>query len=304
MVRGKRQLGLDGRVPRRVDAGIKDHQGVAFLLGAGRRLLAAPCVPGDGAAGNGAPTSRLPTAAGDLMVEIANDRVDAVASGPGTVTLSPWREIEAELGSAGTQDLLAAVDAQLIKAGKRARYAAELASPGVVDGKGTNSCRTSWATTRTGASPAALLRRLVTATAHHSNENGFTYGLLYAHEQHRDTGTTGDSKPQAGPVSVGPAAPSRGDDVDAPSGSAGPTGPAATVWSLAAEADVGGAACSVSASCRRRNTTAVAPAANTAENRASRPPPSRWSSTSSSESLPAPASANVPDANPSTAGYS
>ena len=190
MVRGKRQLGLDGRVPRRVDAGIKDHQGVAFLLGAGRRLLAAPCVPGDGAAGNGAPTSRLPTAAGDLMVEIANDRVDAVASGPGTVTLSPWREIEAELGSAGTQDLLAAVDAQLIKAGKRARYAAELASP-VVDGKGTNSCRTSWATTRTGASPAALLRRLVTATAHHSNENGFTYGLLYAHEQHRDTGTTG-----------------------------------------------------------------------------------------------------------------
>jgi CHAD domain-containing protein len=62
-------------------------------------------------------TSRLLTAGGDLIAEIADDRVDAVAPGPGTVTLSQWREIEAELGPAGTEELLAAVDAQLIEAG-------------------------------------------------------------------------------------------------------------------------------------------------------------------------------------------
>jgi len=62
-------------------------------------------------------TSRLLTAGGDLVAEIADDRVDAVAPGRGAVTLSQWREIEAALGPAGTEELLAAVDAQLIKAG-------------------------------------------------------------------------------------------------------------------------------------------------------------------------------------------
>lgn len=62
-------------------------------------------------------TSRLLTVGGDLLVEIADDRVDAVAPGRGSVTLGQWREIEAELGPAGTQELLAAVDAQLIEAG-------------------------------------------------------------------------------------------------------------------------------------------------------------------------------------------
>jgi hypothetical protein len=52
--------------------------------------------------------------AGDLIAEIADD---GVAPGPGTVTLSQWRELESGLGPAGTEELLAAVDAQLIEAG-------------------------------------------------------------------------------------------------------------------------------------------------------------------------------------------
>ena len=64
-------------------------------------------------------TSRLLTAGGELMVEIADDLVTAVAPGPGSATLSSWREIEAELGPAGSEELLDLVNGQLVAAGAR-----------------------------------------------------------------------------------------------------------------------------------------------------------------------------------------
>lgn len=64
-------------------------------------------------------TRRLLTAAGELVVEIADDRVTAVAPGPGSATLSQWREVEAELGPAGSAELLTALDARLVQAGAR-----------------------------------------------------------------------------------------------------------------------------------------------------------------------------------------
>jgi CHAD domain-containing protein len=76
------------------------------------------------------------------------------------------------------------------KAGKRARYAVELASS-VVGGKVKKRIKRYeelqdiLGDYQDGVVAAALLRRLATATAQHGNENGFTYGLLYAHEQHR-----------------------------------------------------------------------------------------------------------------------
>ena len=62
-------------------------------------------------------TCRLLTAGGELMVEIADDQVTAVAPGRGSARLSSWREIEAELGPAGSEDLLAEVDGRLMDAG-------------------------------------------------------------------------------------------------------------------------------------------------------------------------------------------
>jgi len=64
---------------------------------------------------------------GDVMVEVADDRVDAVAPGRRAATLSSWREIEAELGPAGTEDTLTAVAEVLSSAG-----AARSASPNKV----------------------------------------------------------------------------------------------------------------------------------------------------------------------------
>ena len=62
-------------------------------------------------------TNRLLTAGGELMVEIADDQVTAVAPGPGSATLSSWREIEAELGPAGSEELLDLVNRDLTAAG-------------------------------------------------------------------------------------------------------------------------------------------------------------------------------------------
>ena len=75
------------------------------------------------------------------------------------------------------------------KAGKRARYAAELAGP--VPGKKTKNGVQ--AVQRAAGHPrrpagrvvaAELLRRIAAGTAQHPDENGFTYGLLYAQELH------------------------------------------------------------------------------------------------------------------------
>jgi len=76
------------------------------------------------------------------------------------------------------------------KAGKRARYAAELAAP-VLGGKVKKrinryeELQDILGDYQDGMVAAALLRRLATGTAEHTNENGFTYGLLYAQEQQR-----------------------------------------------------------------------------------------------------------------------
>jgi len=76
------------------------------------------------------------------------------------------------------------------KAGKRARYAAELAGP--VLGKKTKNAVKHYqelqdilGDLQDGVVAADLLRRIAAGTPEEPNENGFTYGLLYAHEMHR-----------------------------------------------------------------------------------------------------------------------
>ena len=62
-------------------------------------------------------TRRVLTGAGPV-VEVADDRLRAVLPGGGSAAvLTQWREIEAELGPAGSEKVLAAVDARLAKAG-------------------------------------------------------------------------------------------------------------------------------------------------------------------------------------------
>jgi len=63
---------------------------------------------------------RVTNTAGEVVVEIADDRVDDVAAGQRAATLSSWREIEAELGPAGTDETLTAVAEQLTRSGAAA----------------------------------------------------------------------------------------------------------------------------------------------------------------------------------------
>ena len=63
---------------------------------------------------------RITNAAGELVVEVADDQVDAVAPGRGAATLSSWREIEAELGPAGTEDTLTVIG-ERVDPGRRHR---------------------------------------------------------------------------------------------------------------------------------------------------------------------------------------
>ena len=63
---------------------------------------------------------RVTNAAGEVVVEVADDQVDAVAPGRGAATLSSWREIEAELGPAGTPDTLTVIGERLTRAGATA----------------------------------------------------------------------------------------------------------------------------------------------------------------------------------------
>lgn len=60
---------------------------------------------------------RLTDAAGVMIVEVADDSVTAAAPGQRDATLSSWREIEAELGPAGTEDTLAVIGELLTRAG-------------------------------------------------------------------------------------------------------------------------------------------------------------------------------------------
>jgi CHAD domain-containing protein len=63
---------------------------------------------------------RVTNTAGEVIVEVADDQVDAVAPGRGAATLSSWREIEAELGPAGMPDTLTVVGERLTRAGATA----------------------------------------------------------------------------------------------------------------------------------------------------------------------------------------
>jgi CHAD domain-containing protein len=96
------------------------------------------------------------------------------------------RHLAAGLGPTGTDEELH----KARKAGKRARYAAELAHP--VLGKKTKNTVNQYkelqdilGDIQDGVVAADLLRRIAAGTAWHANENGFTYGLLYAQEQTR-----------------------------------------------------------------------------------------------------------------------
>ncbi|HJQ00479.1 MAG TPA: CYTH and CHAD domain-containing protein [Jatrophihabitans sp.] len=62
--------------------------------------------------------SRILNGAGVLLAELADDRVTATVPGPNVVVLR-WREVEVELGPAGTEKLLAAIGRGLIQAGAR-----------------------------------------------------------------------------------------------------------------------------------------------------------------------------------------
>ena len=82
---------------------------------------------------------RVLNAADVLVVEIADDMVDAVAPGRGAATLSGWREIEAELGPAGNEDSLTVAGALLTGAGASAstspnKVAKALGTPATTDG--------------------------------------------------------------------------------------------------------------------------------------------------------------------------
>ena len=63
---------------------------------------------------------RLMDGDGRVIVEVADDHVDAVAPGRRSATVNSWREIEAELGAAGTVEDLDTVDARLIASGLQA----------------------------------------------------------------------------------------------------------------------------------------------------------------------------------------
>ena len=63
---------------------------------------------------------RVTNTAGEVVVEVADDQVDAVAPGQRAAVLSSWREIEAELGPAGTQDTLTVFGERLTQAGATA----------------------------------------------------------------------------------------------------------------------------------------------------------------------------------------
>ncbi len=96
------------------------------------------------------------------------------------------KHLDAGLGPTGTDVELH----KARKAGKRARYAAELAQP-VLGKKAKNAVnqykelQDILGDVQDGVVAAELLRRIATGTAQHANENGFTYGLLYAQEQSR-----------------------------------------------------------------------------------------------------------------------
>jgi CHAD domain-containing protein len=62
--------------------------------------------------------SRILDGAGQLLAELADDQVTASAPGASATVLS-WREVEVELGPAGTEKLLAGIGRRLVRSGAR-----------------------------------------------------------------------------------------------------------------------------------------------------------------------------------------
>ena len=119
------------------------------------------------------------------FTEFAADKATSLRQAVRAAERKVGKHLEAALAGDDDEELHKAR-----KAGKRARYAAELASP-VLGGKVKKRIKRYeqlqdiLGDYQDGVIAAALLRGLASGTAARSNENGFTYGLLYAQEQHR-----------------------------------------------------------------------------------------------------------------------
>jgi len=69
---------------------------------------------------------RLLTEGGELLAEVADDQVESATMGAES-TLGSWREVEVELGSAGTEELLTAIGDRLVEWGAtRSAHASKL----------------------------------------------------------------------------------------------------------------------------------------------------------------------------------
>jgi CHAD domain-containing protein len=115
----------------------------------------------------------------DEDAEVLTKRVDKAAA-------KLAAHLEAGLRAGGDDEELHSAR----KAGKRARYAAELAAP-VLGKKGAKlvsryeEVQDVLGDFQDGVVACALIRRLATGTVGKRKENGFTYGLLYARERER-----------------------------------------------------------------------------------------------------------------------
>ena len=117
------------------------------------------------------------------FTDLAEQKPTALRGAVRSAAKKVSKHLAAGLGPTGTDEDLH----KARKAGKRARYAAELAGP--VLGKKTKNAVNQYkelqdilGDLQDGVVAADLLRRLAAGTAQHPNENGFTYGLLYAQE--------------------------------------------------------------------------------------------------------------------------
>ncbi|WP_111766753.1 CYTH and CHAD domain-containing protein [Nakamurella deserti] len=119
------------------------------------------------------------TARADDDAEVLTGRVDKAAA-------KLVAHLEAGLRAGGDDEELHSAR----KAGKRARYAAELAAP-VLGKEGAKlvsryeEVQDVLGDFQDGVVACALIRRLATGTVGKRKENGFTYGLLYARERER-----------------------------------------------------------------------------------------------------------------------
>lgn len=121
------------------------------------------------------------------FTDLAGEKSDTVARYLRKGEKKLTKHLAAGLGANGGDEELH----KARKAGKRARYAAELSTPVLGQKKAKKLVskyqllQDTLGDHQDGVVAAELLRRLATATAGSPDENGFTYGLLYAQELHR-----------------------------------------------------------------------------------------------------------------------